>query len=99
MNYYFFPLFLTIITEFLVNALLLRQNIGKVLFYTFLINLLTWPVAKIILDMGMNFYLLETLIIIIESILIMLLFEARITKAMFVSLIGNGITALMSFVV
>lgn len=95
---YILPFFITILVEFLINILLIKDKTKKIVLYTILINLFTWPIGSIIYGAGVNFYILEFFIFITEGILLMLLFEIKFKKAFFVSFVGNLVTALLSFI-
>lgn len=89
-------LLVTVVVEFLILYIILRSSILKILFYSLLINSLTLPIATYIYqNLLENLFMVEILVIVAESILIMVLFEIDYKKALIISLIANGITALI----
>jgi len=94
---YLLFLFLTIDIEFIIIYTFVRGNWKKVLFYTFLINCFTWPLAVIIVAVGANFYLVEFGVIMVESTLIKSLFEKDYGYSFGLSLLANVITTAGSF--
>ena len=95
---YLLPFFYTVILESLTNKILLKEKTSKVLLYTFLINLFTWPIANIIFGIGVNFFIIELIVIFVESFLIMLLFKTSLCKSFSASLVANIITSLMTYI-
>lgn len=87
---------ITIIVEFLILYIILKNSPFKILFYSLLINSLTLPVATYIYqNLLENLFIIEIFVIIAESILIMVLFKIDYKKALIISIIANGITALI----
>ena len=95
---YFIPLLLTIIIEFVIFWLIIKNKPTKLFFYSIIINLFTQPFGTYLYQNTLiSFYLVELLIIIIESVLISLLFEIKYKKAILISVLANITTALISF--
>lgn len=95
---YFFSFLLTINVEFLIIYLITRLSWKELLWYIILINCFTWPLANIAYVLGASFYLVELAVILIESILLWKLLNKKYLAALGLSLIANGITASLSFV-
>lgn len=90
---------ITIIVEFLILYIILKNSPFKILFYSLLINSLTLPVATYIYqNLLENLFIIEIFVIIAESILIMVLFKIDYKKALIISIIANGITALIGII-
>ena len=96
---YFLALFLTILTEFVVYWVFIRNEPLKLFLYSVLINSLTLPVANYIYhDVIENFLLIELLVILLESLLILILFKQKYSKSITISFFANVITAAMSLI-
>jgi len=91
-------LFLTIILEFIIYAIAIRKNIGKLFLYSLLINSFTNPLANMLFKTPW-FFPLEILVFIVEIPLIKYLFEIKWWKAIIISLIANLVTVLLSMFV
>jgi len=96
------PFLLALITTILVEStifwLILRQEILKTLLYSILINSTTQPLANAAyLTILPHFFLVELIVILVESILIMKLFEVDYHKALLISVTANVVTASLSF--
>lgn len=96
MDIIFYSLLITILIEFTILYVFLRQKPLKILLYTILINCLTLPLAT----MGYhylisNLILIEILVIITETLLIRLLFEIGYKRAFTVSLVANLVSAVV----
>jgi len=94
---YLLGLIITILIEFFIIWILLKKDFLKLILYSVLINSFTLPIATYSYqNIIPNFYVIEMLVIFVESILIMLLLRLKYPKAFFISLIANLITALIS---
>jgi hypothetical protein len=94
---YILSLIITIIIEFSVIWIFVRKDMSKLFLYTFLINAFTLPIATFFYqNLINNFYLIESLVIFAESILIMLLLKTKYSKALLISFVANFITAMIS---
>jgi len=94
---YILSLIITIIIEFGIIWIFVRKDISKLFLYAVLINAFTLPIATFSYqNLINNFYLIETLIIFTESILIMLLLKTKYSKALLISFVANFITAMIS---
>jgi hypothetical protein len=83
-------LLLTILTEFAVYLLLLRESPQKLLLYSILINSFTNPLFNYIYNFEIHqLYPLEMGVALTESILIMLLAEVSYPRALLISLAAN----------
>jgi hypothetical protein len=87
-------LLITIIVEFLILWFIFKDSPLKLFIYSVIINSFTLPIATYIyLNVLNNILIVELSVILIESVLIMFLFEIKYKKAIFVSLIANLVTA------
>jgi len=97
MYWYILSLIITILIEFGVIWIFIRKDISKLFLYAVLINSFTLPIATFsyqnIID---NFFLIEILVLLAESILIMLLLKTKYSKALLISFVANFITAMIS---
>ncbi len=83
----------TILIEFLVYAVIIRKDYGRLIFYSILINSVTNPLLNF-LQGSFNIIPLEILVFFAEIFLIKYLLEIDYKKAVGISLIAN----LLSFV-
>jgi len=88
------PLLFTIIIEFAVLAIAIKQKILKVLLYTVLINAVTNPLINLaVYGFGSYnpLYIIvgEFIVFIVEFLLIKLLFKIKWWKAIVISLVAN----------
>ena len=90
---------LTVIIELLIIYLITKHNWKELLGYVILINCFTWPLAIIALNFGINFYLVEFNVVIIESVLFMELLKNKYGYCLMLSFFANFITAGMSFLI
>jgi hypothetical protein len=92
------PWILTLFIEFLVIWLFIRKEPLKLLFYSFLINSITLPLATFsYLYLYPSFLLTETVVFLVETALLKLLLEIGYSRALSISLVANIITALLGF--
>ncbi|EKQ54119.1 MAG: hypothetical protein B655_0920 [Methanobacterium sp. Maddingley MBC34] len=92
------PWILTLFIEFIVIWLFIRKEPLKLLFYSFLINSITLPLATFsYLYLYPSFLLTETLVFLVETVLLKLLLEIDYPRALSISLVANIITALIGF--
>lgn len=96
---YFLSFFITIVVEFLILYLIIRHEWKQLCWYVILINSFTWPLANIAYVLGANFYGIELAVILTESILLWKLLNKKYLAVLGLSLVANGVTALLSFVV
>lgn len=89
----------TIVIEYIIILIFLREKPYQLLLYTILINAFTQPLAT------MGYYyligsivLIEILVFCVEIPLIMILIEIEFNRALKISFIANGITALTSII-
>jgi hypothetical protein len=93
-------LILTIVVETLINLLVIKRKKKEIIFYSFLINLFTQPLANFSVGfLLINFYLIEFIVVGVEAILIQQLYEFSFRKSLLISLVTNVPTALLSFVI
>ena len=95
---YFLSFLLTIVVEFLILYGITRYEWKQLLWYTILINCFTWPLANIAYVLGANFYGIELVVFLAESILLWKLLNKKYLVALGLSLIANAVTASLSFV-
>jgi hypothetical protein len=99
MNYVFFINFvLTVCVEFIVLYFFVKNmSYYNLFFYSLLINLFTWPLANLYYGFGLNFFAVELGVVLAESLLFRYFFEMKYKRALLVSFLVNGVTALMGF--
>jgi len=85
----------TFILEFLIVWAFIRKDVRKIALYTLLINLFTWPLANLFSSYGA--VAVETGVTIIESILIMLLFEKKYLMSLLVSFVANLVSFALGY--
>lgn len=83
---YFLITFFIEVTIFFVYF---RKHYLRILFFVFLINAFSWPLANLFYDFYNSLLIIETFVFIIEGFLILLLFKLRHYKAFTLSLIAN----------
>jgi len=88
----------TFIIEFLIILVLFRKDFWKIAGYIFLINLFTWPLANFVFDIYSNFIVVELGVVIVESMLIMRLFEKSYMNSLGISLLANFASALAGLI-
>lgn len=88
---------ITIVLELPIIWLFTKKKICSLTGYIFIINLFTWPFANIAHDY-LNLYAVETLVVMTESVLFMLLLKLKYSKALFVSFIANLVSAVIGYV-
>ena len=93
---------LTFLIEYFIVWIFLRKQFKKeklkLLGFVFLINLFTWPIANWAYYCWGYFWPVEFSVIFVESILIKLLMDVKIKKALLISFVVNIVTALLSFI-
>lgn len=93
-------LLLTIGLEWLVYVLVFRKEPGKLLFYSILINASTEPLALFSYqNLLPNFWLVETAVVGVESVLIALVFRLPYRRALILSFLANAFSALAGVVI
>jgi hypothetical protein len=89
-------LVVTIILEFLVFWIFIREYPAKIFLYSVLINSFTLPLALYsYYNLIPHLLVVESLVVLSESFLIMLLFEVKYFKALIMSLVANLATAVV----
>lgn len=97
MFWYILSLIITIVIEFSVIWIFVRKDASKLFLYAVLINFFTLPLATFSYqNLINNFYLIETLVVFAESILIMSLLKTKYPKGLLISFVANFITAMIS---
>lgn len=100
----FIGLLLTIVLEWVVYIIGIKQNRAKLLLYSVLINSFTLPLATYLVSKAprwhplafiSSFVVIEIAVFLIESLLIWQLMETSYKKALLISLIANAITAVI----
>lgn len=89
---------ITYIIEFVITFLFIRKPLAKILIYSFLVNLLTWPLAQYFVGYT-GILLMEFLVFLTESVLIKILFEIKYGKAVLISLTANLVSFLLGFII
>lgn len=93
-------LLITITLEFLILWLFFKDSILKIFTYSVLINSFTLPIATYIyFNVLNNFLIIESMVVLVESVLIMFLMEIDYKKAISISLIANTVTAAIGFLI
>ncbi len=102
-----FALLLTIGVEFAVYMAFVRREWRATLLNAVMINSLTQPLVTLVLTVGFSsslrlwwtgFYLVEAIVIGVETPLIRVLFGCSWKRAFIMSLVANVVTASLSFV-
>lgn len=100
MTYCLAALFITIMIEFLILWIFIRDRPEKLLLYSLIINSFTLPLATYSYQNILNnIYIIELAVIFVESILIMLLSQIKCKAAFLISLIANFVTAVIGYLV
>jgi len=90
----------TIAIEYLVLLVFLKKEPLKLLLYSVLVNCVTWPLATFLYySIFPQFLLLEIIVLLVEMILLKLLLQIKIGKALLLSFATNFVTALIGFVI
>ena len=89
----------TVIVEFMVLWIFVKNKPWILLFYSVIINSLTLPIATYSYLYILNsFLVIEFVVIMVESVLLMYLLEIKYSKALLISFIANGITAFIGYI-
>lgn len=89
---------LTVVIEFIIIWIMVRDNPWLLLFYSVVINSLTLPIATYsYINLLQNIYLIEISVIITESVILMFLLKIEYTKAIIISVVANTATALVGY--
>jgi hypothetical protein len=88
-----------LLVEGIVVLLISQKKAMKVLPYVVLINLFTWPCANGLFLLGVNFFLIEVGIIIVEALLLKYLIGLSLPRASIAAFLANAITAAIGFLV
>ncbi len=95
-----FALLLTILTEYAVYLLIVRRDPFQLLLYSVLINSFTNPLFNYLYNYQLReLYPLEIATALVESILIALLMEVSLPKALLISLTANLASLLVGLLV
>lgn len=98
MIHYLLAWFTTIVIEFVIIWLFIREAPFKLFLYSLLINSFTLPIATYsYINIINNIYFIELTVILVESPLIMLLININYKKAFLISFVANFVTSLMGF--
>lgn len=87
---------ITIFVEFGVMGLFIKKDFGNLFGYSILINSATQPVANYVYGRGGSFWLIEIGVVLVEIVLIKLVLQVGWGKAGLISVVANGVTALLS---
>lgn len=89
---------LTVVIEFIIIWLMVRDRPWLLLFYCMVINSLTLPIATYCyLNLLPNIYYIEISVIFAESVLLMFLLKLKYPKALLISTVANTLTALVGY--
>jgi branched-subunit amino acid ABC-type transport system permease component len=93
-------LLLTILTEYAVYLLILRRDPLQLLLYSILINSFTNPLFNYLYNYQLHeLYPLEMAVVLVESMLIVLLVEVSLPKALLISLTANLASLLVGLLI
>lgn len=93
-------LLLTIGLEWLVYLLVIRQQPGKLLFYSVLVNAATEPLALFVFqNLVPNFWLVEAAVAVTESVLLALVFRLSYRRALLLSFVANAFSASVGVII
>lgn len=85
---------LTIAIEFVIIVLFFRWKWKDAAIFSILINLITWPIGMYLYHhWQINWYILESGITVVEAIAVYHFWNVNATKAIFVALVANAVTA------
>ncbi len=94
------PWILTILIEFIIIWIFIRENPEKLLFYSLIINSITLPLATFIyIYFFHNFLLMEMSVFLVETFLLKIILELNYEKAVLISLIANFVSALVGILI
>lgn len=96
---YFVILLSTIIIEFFVYLIFIREKVWKIFLYSLLINSVTNPIMNFLYGINFNLYILEIGVFIIEIFLIKFLFKINYKKAILISLIANLLSFILGLII
>ena len=85
--------------EFLIIFAFIRKDFWKGILYVFLINLFSWSIAILIYGEFGFYFLVELGVVLVESVLIMLLFELRFWKGLMISFAANLTSTVLGFLI
>lgn len=95
---YLTPWILTVIVEFIVIWIFIKNKPWKLLFYSVIVNSLTLPLATYTyFNILNNFLAIELMVIMIETVVLKYLLEIKYSKALLISICANGITAFIGY--
>ncbi|PJE68526.1 hypothetical protein COU96_03290 [Candidatus Shapirobacteria bacterium CG10_big_fil_rev_8_21_14_0_10_38_14] len=93
---YLTALIATILVEFLVIAILVRERFFKIFWYFILINCFTFPLANYLYQDALpNLLLIEVFVFLVEIPLIKFLLKTKFHEALLFSFIANLTSALL----
>ena len=93
-------LLLTISLEYLVYLAMLRKDPGKLLLYAALVSTATEPLALFTYqNILSDFWTIEAAVVLVESLLIWKLFPLPYRRALLLSLLANGFSALVGVLI
>ena len=88
--------FVSFIFEMIVIFLFLGKRVKwwKIIFFTFIINLITVSIANLLFDGSIGaFIIIELAVILVESLWINIVFKQKYDRALLISAVANVITA------
>lgn len=95
---YLFNFLITFAVEFLIILAFIKSNPKKILLYSFIINLITFPIANVIYHLVGGLIIVEVGVFIVEFILLKKLLKIDYKKAAKISFVANIITAIMGII-
>jgi len=98
MNHLILAWLITVVVEFFIYLIFVKKDPLVLFIYSLLINSFTLPLATYgYFNLLNNIYLVELIVIFVESLLIKVLLELDYKKALLISSISNLITAAIGF--
>lgn len=90
---------LTVIIEFIIIYLFIKNKPLTLLFYSVIINSLTLPIATYTyVYIINNFILVEIIVVIVEGILLKYLLDIKYSRSAVISATANGVTAAVGYI-
>lgn len=90
--------FASFLVEFAIVSLILWKLNRKIFGIVFLINLFTWPIANFFYGTGLNLFIVEGAVVILEGFLLVMLLDIRRWKAGVISLVANSVSTFLGYI-
>lgn len=92
---YVIKFILTFLIEFFVILLFIRAEPKKLLLYSLIVNIITFPLATILYNGISGLVIIELGVFLVESVILMRLLKIKYAKAVLISFVANVITAII----